>query len=280
MYKSNLLTFFFTFALFSCASATEFRDSQGSQASLEAFLKGVPKGSILVLGEAHNFEPHQRGQVEIMKSLRDLGHKIDVGMEFLEYPTQTETQAYRAGELGEEDYKTKIKWGSFPFELYKEQILFPSARDGENTWAINAPRSLTSRVSKVGIAGLTEEEKSLLPPDFKLGNAMYFERFVEAVPHLPPGASERYFAAQSIWDDTMAWKAGQAAQEHTLVIVVGEFHVQYGGGLPDRLKARYPGRVVKTLSMIKASDYEEGSLESQIQPHPKYGPRADLIRVD
>lgn len=263
------------------AKAFDLRDSQGQHIDLSSAISSIEPGSVLILGESHNYGPHMKSEVDFLKALRDSGHRVDVGMEFLEYPTQALVEKYRTGDLSEAEFLKQARWGGFPFSSYREQVQFPQVRLGENTWALNCPREITSKVGKSGLESLTTEEIKMLPPNFVVGNDLYRERFLQVIPHLPDGAADRYFSAQSIWDDTMAWKAGESSQiGTTLVIVVGEFHVQYGGGLPDRLRSRYPNLKIKTVSMLNTNDYENSEdLERQVHPHVKYGPRADFILI-
>ncbi|MNL08745.1 hypothetical protein D3C87_1294800 [compost metagenome] len=103
------------------------------------------------------------------------------------------------------------------------------------------------------------------------------------MPHLPnPEAGERYFAAQSIWDDTMAWRAAEfmkAHPEQILVIVVGEFHVQYGGGLPDRLAVRLPDAPIITFSQFNSEGMTDEEVDKEVAPSTEYGPRSQFIWI-
>jgi uncharacterized iron-regulated protein len=77
----------------------------------------------------------------------------------------------------------------------------------------------------------------------------------------------------------MAWKACEAIKSHpeqVFVIIVGEFHVQYGGGLPARLKAHGCSQV-KTMSLVDVTDYSEEKAKKELEPSPVYGPRADWV---
>jgi hypothetical protein len=148
---------------------------------------------------------------------------------------------------------------------------------------LNAPRKLTSFVSKFGLNALTEDLKTLMPPDFELGSDKYKQRFEQAIGgggHFSdPEILNRYFAAQSIWDDTMAWNIQKIVSENPsakLVVIVGEFHTQYGGGLGDRLKARGVQKVT-TVSQVNTRDLSADQIQESIMPHPDYGPRADWI---
>lgn len=241
----------------------------------------VTPGSIVVIGENHGFKEHQSQQISIMSALRSQGLKVSVGMEFFTYTQQDLLDQYRAGQLSETDFLKAIQWGSPSFDYYRDQALFAQASEGAQTWALNAPRSLTGKVSKTGLESLTAEELKLLPPQFTLGRDSYKQRFLSMMPHLPsPAAGERYFAAQSIWDDTMAWRATEFIQAHpdqVLVIVVGEFHVQYGGGLPDRIHARSPQTPVLTFSQVNTEGLTDAEIATEITPSVTEGARADYL---
>lgn len=225
-----------------------------SQVSVQESLQDVKPGSIVVVGEMHGNAAHQNYQMQILKQLRSQGLKVSVGMEFVDYVHQNLLQNYREGTLAESDFLTMIKWGNaFPFEFYRDQVLFPDLQQSQ-TVALNLPRSISRQISKGGLSSLTPEQAALLPPNLERGNEGYFRRFKEAMGgHFPNDqAAENYFLAQCSWDDTMAWQADEFLKrnpDQVLVIIVGEFHVQYGGGLPDRLRKLGLGQIL-TVSQI------------------------------
>lgn len=253
-----------------------------SPLNLQQVASQVRPGTILVMGEHHGLKSAQQAQVELMQALRGQGLRVSVGLEFFYYPDQVLVDNYRQGTLPEADFLQQIRWGSPAYDFYREQALFPRYAEGERTLALNAPRSLTSRISKAGMAGLTPEELQLLPPGFQMGRASYKERFLAMMPHLPnPEAGERYFAAQSVWDDTMAWRATEFIQAHpdqVLLIVVGDFHAAYGGGLPDRLEAR-SGQKPLVFSFVNLQGLTPEEAAFELSPSPVYGVRADYLWV-
>ncbi|MDG0816155.1 ChaN family lipoprotein [Bdellovibrio svalbardensis] len=273
--------------LSACAHAQSngiFRGNDLQPTTLEAAVDSVSPGSIVVIGENHGLQVHQTQQVSIMQALRNKGLTVSVGMEFFTYTQQDLLNQYRSGQLSEADFLKNIQWGSPSYDFYRSQALFPRLEEGAATVALNAPRSLTGKVSKQGLAALTDQEKALLPPQFSLGNDLYKKRFLDYMgAHLPSvEAGERYFAAQSIWDDTMAWQAAEFMKTHpeqVLVIVVGEFHVKYGGGLPDRIHARIPGASVLTFSQVDSSGLTDQELNEEIQPSQIYGSRSHYLWV-
>ncbi len=250
--------------------------------SLEQFIQRIPKGAIVVLGEQHNLASIQQGQLDLLNALRKTGHKINVGLEFLKYTDQPQLDAFQKGQLSEEEFK-KSSWGQADFKFYRSQILFPNPATGEKVFAINSPTNLPLAIKEKGLAKLSVDEKALLPPNFELGGANYKERFVERMSgHVKdPEAMNRYFETQSVWDDTMAWKTCQGADssDNTMVIVVGQFHVEYGDGLIHRIQARC-GNKHPIISVYEYLFYNDEIVDfTDFIPSTKYGPLSDYLMI-
>jgi uncharacterized iron-regulated protein len=251
--------------------------------TLEQSLQNIQPGSILVLGEEHGNAVHQNYQLRILKHLRAQGLKVSVGMEFLEYPHQAQVDVYRQGLMSDNDFINAVRWGQgFDFGFYRDQILFPTGPESL-TVALNLPREISRQIAKGGVASLTPEQAAKLPPLLERGNEKYFRRFMKAAgSHLPtPEMAENYFMAQSSWDDTMAWQATQFLQNHpdqVLVIIVGEFHVQYSGGLPDRLQV-WGAKDVTTVSLVNLAGLTAEERQNETLPSTEDGPRADFLWI-
>ena len=153
--------------------------------------------------------------------------------------------------------------------------------------ALNAPSTLVSKIAKQSLTALTVEEQALLPPNFELGRPSYLKRFRALMSALPPQAHgpknqkemEMGFQAQSVWDDTMAWKASEfinAKTDQVLVVLTGGFHVKYGGGFPDRLKKR-TAHTVHTLLFVPIDQRTESEILTDISDDPVDGKIADWV---
>lgn len=271
--------FMLFFGVLNAQSSSIVSGTEQKPVSLDQSLALVVPGSIVVLGENHGFEPHRDQQITIIQNLIDRGFTVSVGMEFFTYTHQTRVDEYLSGQTTEVDFLKQISWGSTPFDFYRQQVLAP-LKTGGWTWALNAPRELTAKVAKTGIESLTPPEQALLPPNFTLGRQSYRDRFMALMPHLPEGpAADRYFSAQSIWDDTMAWRASRfmaVNPSHVLVIIVGEFHVAWGGGLIDRLKQRSANPVL-SFTLLNTSHYSPVELVKELLPDASGEVRADYI---
>lgn len=250
-----------------------------TQVGLDQALAQVKAGDVIVLGEQHGTQDQALQQTYIIESIKKKGLKVSVGMEFFSFTDQPLVDQWRVGKISEADFLAKIGWGNgFPFDAYRRQVTSVGA--GEFLLALNSPRSLTGKVAKSGLGSLTNEEIALLPPGLQVGNSKYLKRFKEAIGHVSdPQKIENYFMAQSIWDDTMAWRAGEFIKAHpdqVLVVIVGEFHVQYGGGLPDRMRARRLPKVL-SFSLVNLEGLSETEQEQSVRPSAEYGPRADFV---
>lgn len=251
------------------------------QTSLGHLLSKARPGTILLLGENHGLSSHRDQHIQILNSLHAIGLKVSVGLEFINYTDQAFVDQYRGDRIDESQFLKSIGWSGFGFEFYKPQLNFPIIENGEKSLGLNLPRSITSKISKQGLVGLTAEDIALMPPDFHVGRDSYKARFMDAA-----GAHckvpENCFAAQSAWDDTIAWQAVQFIQqnpEQVLVIIIGEFHVQYGGGTPDRILARWPSANIVSLSQIWAEGMSDAEVADALLPSAVEGPRADFIWV-
>jgi uncharacterized iron-regulated protein len=241
------------------------------QIHLTDITKNIEPGTVLVVGEYHGYKPHHQNQRDLLAQLSGQGLSFHLGMEFFTYTDQDRVDEFLDQKISEVDFLKSIGWGGISFDNYREQVWAPLRNQGR-TFALNSPRSLTGKVSRFGIDALTPEERQLLPPNLTWGRAEYFERFRETMKdHAPVDAIERFFQAQSIWDDTMAWQAVEIMKRdpnHVLVIIVGDFHVSWYGGLPDRLKSR---GITKLKVISQVADIQDLNI------HPTYGPRADYI---
>lgn len=251
----------------------------------QALVDQIEPGSILVIGEMHGLGPVQAQQIEVLNALRAKGLKLSIGFEFFNYTDQTLIDNYRSNQLSQADFLKAINWSGFGFEFYQTQLLFPNISLGETALGLNVPSFVTKQLTKGGYDSLTSEQKNLLPADFTLGNAGYKERFALAMGgHTPPEKLDLYFASQSAWDDTIAMNAAHYVEQHPLdvfVIIIGEFHVAYGGGMPDRLTQRLAAKglapKITTVTQIYTEGMTADDIQSEITPSALYGKRGDFI---
>ena len=257
-----------------------FRGADLQFSSIDNAVSQVQAGGVLVVSEQHGNQLHYTNQKTALAALAKTGRcKVSVGLEFLSWKYQTSISDYFDGLLSEADFLTAVDWRGIPFSNYRDQARFPLSYGGRLI-GLNAPKSLTSAIAKSGIAQLSPQDQADMPPAFELGTQAYRERFEMVMgTHIPPSAVDRYFEAQSTWDESMAWQSVEFLKnnpKHCLVIVVGDFHAAWDGGLPGRLRARGIPNVT-VISQLETRDLTDAEISDELGPHPKYGVRADAI---
>lgn len=258
--------------------------SSGEERTVSEFVDSIQPGNVILVGESHaevNQVPvDQLQQIQLIQQLMTKHKNVSVAMEFIPYTSQTEIDLFLNKQLTEEEFLLGVSWGQSPFEAYKFQVL--STKLGEGwTYGINSPAEVTRFIGKNGLGQLPLEFKSTLPPNFQLGSPLYKQRFFEQMSYMAHhGVNlDFYFQSQSVWDDTMAWSISEIMKKDSqqiLVVIVGQFHVMYNLGLPNRLKAR---GVTHVKSMVQMSVYKDVPPQdlSQLINDPIYGPIADYI---
>ena len=277
-------------------------DNQGNEVAKNSFLKQLQPGMVVVIGENHGFDPHHQNQHSVISEIIKAGYSVSVGTEHLFYTKQSLLDDYAKGKLDRASFLQQAGWreppkkscmehtrsGNFfnfnipmPFDCHEKNLL-AAVKAGGQALALNMSRSITKKIFRDGVHTLTEKEKALLPPNFTLGRDAYYKRFKDTVNHgdhagMSVQQIKRMFLAQSLWDDTMAWQAVSHLQkfpQRIVVIMVGDFHAVYGGGLKDRLLQRGASRVyVISQGLTDKTTFKE--IKPMAAPHGRYGERAD-----
>lgn len=268
----------FTVCSVACASASVLDIKNYSSITLAKFAEEIQPGSVLLVGESHAMENQknldQKNQIELIQTIAKQNKSVSLGMEFISFDHQKDLDTYVKGKTNDPEFLNAVGWKDNPFKYYKQQMLV-TALSGGQIFGLNSPKELTNYVTKNGVEKLTSDQLSLMPPNFELGRESYKKRFFDKMSYIKHhgGDLEFYFHSQSIWDDTMAWRISEimkANPDSILVVQVGQFHIMYGGGLPDRLNERGVKNVKTLLQSSSFEGFSESQLESFIHDK-KYG---------
>lgn len=231
-------------------------DVAGSRALTDVELLGdVAAATAICVGESHPEPADHYAQLRVLEHLLEGKRDVALGMEMFQTPYQGALNAYRAGEITEAalllDTEYAKRWG-FDFSLYRPLVEAAVASDTAILLALNTPRELTKAVAKGGLDSLSAEQKAALP-ELDLTNAEHRAYFDEAMTHHPPGMNlDNFYAAQVLWDETMAARAAEWVLQdpkRQILVVAGAGHCQTSG-IPARLRRR---GVASVLSVIPLS---------------------------
>jgi uncharacterized iron-regulated protein len=211
--------------------------------SFAELLSELEEKRAVFVGETHDRDDHHLNQLAIIRGLHERGVDLAVGMEFFQAPFQPVLDQYVAGEIEEKEFLRKTEYyerWKYDYRLYRD-ILVYARNNGISLVALNAPSELVARVSKGGIAGLTAEERALLPIDLPSPGSTYIDRLrpvFEMHGKMPEERFRRFVEVQLLWDEHMASVAGdylRSNSEKTLVILAGSGHVAFPDAIPGRL---------------------------------------------
>ncbi|EIC23519.1 ChaN family lipoprotein [Thiorhodovibrio frisius] len=227
-----------------------------SLVGLEDLIERIADQDAVFIGETHDSYADHLNQLAIIERLHARGKPLAIGMEFFQQPFQSVLDAYVAGDISEQDMLKQTEYFDrwrFDYRLYRP-ILHFAREHGIALIALNVPKELTEKVGGQGLDALSAEERARLPTQLDASDPAYRER-IKAVfdlhPQGPDSDFERFLAVQLLWDEGMAEQAARYLEMHpgtTLVVLAGSGHIEYGQGIPQRLKRRRPVEMVTILN--------------------------------
>lgn len=216
----------------------------------EEHIQQLAQADVVYLGETHDSVADHEVQLHIIQALHAENPKLAIAFEMFQHPFQSVLDDYISGSIDEDtlrrDTEYDSRWG-FPWEFYAPMLRF--AREHQlPVLALNAPSEIVRKVARQGLASLDDAERQLIPPldEIRTDNENYREYVGAVFAHAHHSAHgqmnfENFFAAQVVWDETMADNIAQFITEnpgYQVVVIAGQGHVIYGYGIPDRVTRR------------------------------------------
>jgi uncharacterized iron-regulated protein len=282
------------------------RAKGGQVVAWDAFVSELAAADAVCIGE-HHPSPHDHwAQLHILEAVstrvRQAGRATGLGMEMFQRPFQGVVNDFLAGRIDEKALLSRAAWKDrwgYDWSLYRPMVLL-ARKQGAAILALNTERELTKKVSRQGLDKMAPADRARLPelvlddPQHRawwksimgdMGGAHGHshqgdDQEEHASPHGDqkdgePAADaaameERIYAAQVLWDETMAdgasrWLAG-GSRRH-LVILAGNGHC-HESAIVRRLERR---GVKSAVSVHPIVDDGEGNVASLLaEPENDY----------
>ena len=242
-----LIGAFLTGLLFFTPGMTAFAETDNHNHNIEQF----KQNDVVYLGENHDRLAHHQQQLEIITQLHeDTANDLAIALEMFQRPFQPILDRYLEDKIDENQLRQQTeydtRWG-FDWEFYAPILRFAKA-DRIPVIALNTPAEITRKVAEQGINNLEGSDFRYIPPlpDIDLSNREYRQRLADIyLSHVEEGGNstdaDNFFAAQVLWDETMAEAIANYYQNHPqsqIVVLVGKAHVMYDYAIPDRVDRR------------------------------------------
>jgi uncharacterized iron-regulated protein len=249
-------------------------DAKGRERSLASLLDELAEYDVVLLGETHLDDVTHRFEHAVLEGLaRRRDGRVVLSMEMFERDAQPVLDRYLAGEIDETTLLAEARpWGNYRPD-YRPLVETARARKLP-VIASNTPRAVLRKAAG-GAAGYAEaraEHPEWLPEQIFPATDAYWARVDRTIRgHGPPGEGDRTYGVQNLWDNTMADSIASAAKthpEHTVLHVVGAFHVEQHDGTVAQLRRRAPKLDLATLTVVPTSEL------ARAKPAPS---RADFV---
>lgn len=232
-------------------------------------LAALAQADIVYLAETHDRLIDHQAQLEIVQQLFQGGGADALALEMFQRPFQAVLDAYLAGTLDEaalvagSEYEQR--WG-FPWAYYAPLLQFAKAQ-ALPVLALNTPTEVTRQVARAGLESLTPEQQRSIPAlsEIDLSNAAYRRQLAAlfAQAHGGHGVAldfDNFWAAQVLWDETMAEGIAEYRQAHPddqIVVLAGQGHLVYGYGIPDRVARRLGPSVIQKTVLLNPDSVQQ-----------------------
>ena len=271
------------FILLPGGNAQELRRIQAldldSPLAIESVITQLGAKRVVFVGETHSRYDHHLNQLEVIRRLHQLDTNLVIGVEYFQQQLQPRVDDYIAGRTTEDEFLRSVDyyrtWG-YDYRLYAP--IFRFARERKiPVRALNIDGSLASAVAKVGIKGLSEQQRASLPQDIEPADQSYRARLriaFEGHRTAGPADFDHFVEAQLAWDESMANNAADYLKANPgcrMVILAGAGHVAFGSGIPSRLDRRLHTSYAVVLNSgeniePQIADYILLSKEEQLPP--------------
>ena len=220
----------------------------GEPITYERLLQDLAGVRVIYVGETHTNREHHLIQTRLIDALHEKHPDLSVGMEMFDHRYDAVLAQWSAGELNREAFIEKSHWYArcagwgFTFDLYAP-IFDAIKAEGIRLVGLNVPFWIPSEIRAGGLASLLPDERRLVAAEIDMGNAAhraYLESVFQENAHRDMLSFNFFYEVQCTWEDTMAESIARKLGDAPMVVVIGNGHIQYKYGVPDRAFKRNP----------------------------------------
>lgn len=226
----------------------------GEPVPMEALLEDLAAVRIVYVGEVHSIARHHLIETEILRLMDEKNLKPALGMEMFGEEQQPVLDKWQSGTSDFAHLMRDLGLDQWT-NLQDYEPLIMSARERKiPIVGLNAPDALVRKIARNGIEGLSEEERRKLPDAFEEVNPLndrLLRLRLRVHRAFQDKSLDRIVLAQALRDGTMAraisrFLESERGRERIMLAITGSGHVNYGFGIPERVRKRgnWPFRII------------------------------------
>ncbi|MFO0828205.1 MAG: ChaN family lipoprotein [Phycisphaerales bacterium] len=246
-----------------------FEGDTGRIATWYDLMEGIWWADVVFVGETHTDMAGHRVELAIVDDTLAAHPGTVVSMEMFERDHQAALDEYLAGTIDLAALIERAKTRRWEFKEVPEMkwensyqpIVDAAKAQGARVVASNAPREFTRIAKSDGydaLRALPPDKQALFNVPTYVDHGRYRHRFNETMSEekLAPSAEkseyDAIFRAQQVWDATMATSIARELDKGAkkVVHIVGQFHVEWRGGIVGQLRALRPQTKILVVTIV------------------------------
>lgn len=251
----------------------QFASPQGEALSLNALPQELLDADVILIGEWHTHSAIHRFQTDFLKARQNADSNIALSMEQFTREHQDTLNQYLNGEIGEQVLISKASaWPNYESD-YRALVEFAKANDLD-VIAANAPKPFVQCIGRKGLPyleQLSSEQRDWVATEVNIGDSPYKEKFMASMHHGTPEQTEKQFAAQVTWDETMAESIVDylaTNPDKQVIHIAGKFHTEGGLGTAASISRRNPDLKVAIITPVEALSSDSSDYQLQVLSPP------------
>ena len=254
----------------------QFASAEGEPIALNQLPSALIDADVVLIGEWHTHSAVHRFQTDFLKARLADSKDVALSMEQFTRQHQNVIDDYLAGEIGEQVLMSDAAaWPNYQSD-YRPLVELAKSQ-GIDIIAANAPKPVVQCIGRNGIdylEKLTPEERQWIADDVNTNDSPYKEKFMASMHHGTPEQTEKQFAAQVTWDETMADSIVKYLNENPdkqVIHVAGKFHTEQGLGTAASILRRNADLNVVVITPVESlSDSSEDYQLQVLSPPTRY----------
>ncbi|CAH6934875.1 Cofac_haem_bdg domain-containing protein [Vibrio chagasii] len=251
----------------------QFVSPQGEALSLNALPQELLDADVILIGEWHTHSAIHRFQTDFLKARQSTSSNIALSMEQFTRKHQDTLNQYLSGEIGEQVLISQAAaWPNYESD-YRALVEFAKANDLD-VIAANAPKPFVQCIGRKGLPyleQLSSEQRDWVATEVNIGDSPYKDKFMASMHHGTPEQTEKQFAAQVTWDETMAESIVDylaTNPDKQVIHVAGKFHTEGGLGTAASISRRNPDLKVAIITPVDALSSDSSDYQLQVLSPP------------